>query len=103
MRSSLKCMSGIILCNQDFLTSHLMSSRSGCDGLMASAAEIVVIDEAHNLEDKVRNATTVRFSKGALCRKVKVAVNAVHPSERHYVEKSVDNAVKAVQAFFSMP
>ena len=100
MRSSLKCTSGVILCNQDFLTSHLMSSRFGNDGLMTSAAEIVVIDEAHNLEDKVRSATTVRFSKGSLCRKVKVAVNAVHPSERHYVEKSVDNAVKAVQAFF---
>lgn len=100
MRSSLKCTSGIILCNQDFLTSHLMSSRFSNDGLMTSAAEIVVIDEAHNLEEKVRSATTVRFSKVSLCRKVKVAVNAVHPSERHYVEKTVDNAVKAVQAFF---
>ena len=66
-----------------------MSSRFGNDGLMTSAAEIVVIDEAHNLEDKVRSATTVRFSKGALCRKVKVAVNAVHPSERHYIEKDI--------------
>ena len=100
MRSSLKCTSGVILCNQDFLTSHLMSSRFGNDGLMTSAAEIVVIDEAHNLEDKVRSATTVRFSKGSLCRKVKVAVNAVHPSERQNVEKSVGNAVEAVQAFF---
>ena len=58
VRASLKYTDGVVLCNQDFLTQHLMKLRRGQDGLINAAADLLVVDEAHNLDDKVRSATT---------------------------------------------
>ena len=73
MRNALLQTHGIILCNQDFLTSHLLNLRRGRDGLITCNAELVVIDEAHNLEEKVRSATTSRFSKSMIVTKIQEA------------------------------
>lgn len=102
MRNSLKCASGIILCNQDFLTSHLMATYSGMERLITNRVEIVVIDEAHNLEEKVRSATTNYYSKNELCGRINYALNAVSPGQRGHVEKSVKKATTAVQTFFKL-
>ena len=48
-----------VLCNQDFLTQHLMKLRRGQDGLINAAADLLVVDEAHNLDDKVRSALSL--------------------------------------------
>lgn len=101
MRLNLKVTNGIILCNQDFLTAHLMSSRFGGDGLITSLAEIVVVDEAHNLEEKVRSATTTHFSKRALHGKIQAAQKSVKSAQREYVEKDIENANKAIMLFFN--
>lgn len=100
MRLNLKVTNGIILCNQDFLTAHLMSSRFGGEGLITGMAEIVVVDEAHNLEDKVRSATTTRFSRNALNGKIRAAQKSVKATQQEYVEKEVSMALGAVRLFF---
>ena len=66
VRAALKLTDGVVLCNQDFLTQHVMKLRRGQDGLINAAADLLVVDEAHNLDDKVRSATTERFGQGRL-------------------------------------
>lgn len=100
MRRGLKVTNGIILCNQDFLTAHLMSSRFGGEGLITGMAEIVVVDEAHNLEDKVRSATTTHFSRNALNGKIRAAQKSVKATQREYVEEEVSMALETVRLFF---
>ena len=51
-RQALKFTDGVVLCNQDFLTPHLLTLRRGQDGLINAAADLLVVDEAHNLDDK---------------------------------------------------
>ena len=65
VRASLKYTDGVVLCNQDFLTQHLMKLRRGQDGLINAAADLLVVDEAHNLDDKVRSAQ--RSVSGKVC------------------------------------
>lgn len=102
MRNSLKYTNGIILCNQDFLASHLMMTHIGMEGLITNSVEIVVIDEAHNLEDKVRSATTSHFSKKELCGKINAALKTVPSNQRQHIEKSVSKAIDAVHNFFRL-
>ena len=47
----------MVLCNQDFLTQHLMHLRRGQDGLINAAADLLVVYEAHNLDDKAVSYT----------------------------------------------
>ena len=68
LRGSLLFASGIILCNQDLLTAHLKKLNAGQKPLINERATIMVIDEAHNLEDKVRSSYTTRYNKNALVR-----------------------------------
>ena len=48
----------MIVCNQDFLTAHLIRRKRRQEGLISSLVDVVVVDEAHNLENKVRSALT---------------------------------------------
>lgn len=63
LRDELKFTNGIILCNQDLLTAHLFKRSRDQGGLLSDLVQFVVVDEAHNLEDKVRSATTERFGE----------------------------------------
>ena len=101
IRSRLSYADGIILCNQDFLTSHLMKVRRGQDGLINRDADLIVVDEAHNLEDKVRSATTERVNQGFLLSLIRSAVNELKSSERSNVQRENQEAQKAIQSFFS--
>lgn len=100
IRSQLKHTDGIILCNQDFLTAHLLQIRRGQDGLINRKVDLIVVDEAHNLDDKVRNATTERVSQGTLHNIIKSAINEIKVSDRKGVYNKEDKAKKAIHAFF---
>lgn len=56
IRDKMKNTNGIIICNQDLLIAHQYKSVIGQRGLLSERLSIVVIDEAHNLEGKVRNS-----------------------------------------------
>ena len=73
MREDIRFTDGIVICNQDFLTAHLQKLFRGQDGLINKTVEVVVIDEAHNLEGKVRSATTERISQSGLLKMIKEA------------------------------
>lgn len=65
MRSKMNARSGdidFIIVNQDLLIRDLLKKREGTQGLISERPALVVIDEAHNLEAKVRDAGTLEFT-----------------------------------------
>ena len=100
IRSQLRYTDGIVLCNQDFLTAHLRQIRRGQDGLINRDADLIVVDEAHNLDDKVRSATTERINQGKILELIKSATNEVKPSDRQNVYAEANEAQRAIRTFF---
>lgn len=101
LRDELKYTNGVILCNQDLLTAHLFKLDRGQEGLMSESVQMVVIDEAHNLEDKVRSATTERHGQRQLINVINAATKSVHGEEREYILEEADDAIRAVRALFN--
>ncbi|WP_236570598.1 ATP-dependent DNA helicase [Paenibacillus sp. An7] len=57
-----------IIVNQDLLIRDLMKKKEGSKGLITERPALIVIDEAHNLEAKVRDARTLEFTYRRTCR-----------------------------------
>ncbi|OME11155.1 hypothetical protein BSK60_22375 [Paenibacillus odorifer] len=57
-----------IIVNQDLLIRDLIKKKEGTKGLITERPALIVIDEAHNLEAKVRDARTVEFTYRGTCR-----------------------------------
>ncbi|MFF2017417.1 ATP-dependent DNA helicase [Paenibacillus sp. NPDC058177] len=51
-----------IIVNQDLLIRDLIKKKEGTKGLITERPALIVIDEAHNLESKVRDAGTIEFT-----------------------------------------
>lgn len=62
LRDDMKNSKGFILCNQDLLAMNLKKRNSYANEMIASDFQYIVIDEAHNLESKVRNSYTKQFT-----------------------------------------
>ena len=101
VRAALKFTDGVVLCNQDFLTQHVMKLRRGQDGLINAAADLLVVDEAHNLDDKVRSATTERFGQGMLFGMIKSAFYELRSSDQSSVSREKREAESAIIAFYN--
>ena len=91
----------MVLCNQDFLTQHLMKLRRGQEGLINAAADLLVVDEAHNLDDKVRSATTERFGQGMLFGMIKSAFYELRSFDQSSVSGEKREAESAIIAFYN--
>ena len=63
LRSRLQYSNSTVICNQNMLVSHLIQCDSGQKGIFNPSANTIVIDEAHNLESKFRDAYTKRMSR----------------------------------------
>lgn len=101
IRSEIRYTGGIVICNQDFLTSHMMKLRRGLDGLINNEADLIIVDEAHNLDDKVRSATTETISQRRLISIIRSAVNDLRTADRPNVERERIEAEKAIYALFN--
>ena len=102
LRDNMKYTNGIILCNQDLLTAHLFRINRSQDGLMNEEVQMVVIDEAHNLEDRVRSATTERHGQRQLINAINASIKSVRGEDREYVLEEADSAIRAVRALFQI-
>lgn len=71
LRRRMQECNGIIICNQDLLTVHLQKVVSGKSGLINPDIDLIVIDEAHNLEDKVRSPLIQTYTE----KKMKFIIN----------------------------
>lgn len=59
----------IVICNQNMLVSHLVNSERG-RGIFAENCSVYIIDEAHNLESKFRDAFSVSYSRKDLINRL---------------------------------
>ena len=85
MRSRL-LTAGITICNQSLLTAHLINTDKGWPPLLNPKTGIVVVDEAHNLENNVRMSGTQKFSLGYILRMVTKANNALGSRTEGYLD-----------------
>lgn len=71
MRAKINAGTGemdFIIVNQDLLIRDLIKKKEGTKGLITEQPALIVIDEAHNLEAKVRDARTLEFTFRGTCR-----------------------------------
>lgn len=61
-RNSMINTNGIILCNHDLLTVDIQKKNKNQRPILSNDVKLIVIDEAHNLEDKVRNSLKQEWS-----------------------------------------
>lgn len=89
LRKDMFTTEGVILCNQDLLTVHLQKLRRGQRGLLNPEADLIVIDEAHNLEEKVRTSLIESFTKESIRNIMLEAKNGIKDSalREHIYEK----------------
>lgn len=73
MRSRLQYENCIVICNQNMLVAHLVQRDKGLPGIFDTSNNITVIDEAHNLESKFRDAYTRRMSQSKFRYELTVA------------------------------
>lgn len=70
LRNELQTTRGLILCNQDLLTINLRKRHSWNKEIITDRFEFVVIDEAHNLESRVRSSYTMEMSYNSLSKTI---------------------------------
>ncbi len=89
LRKDMLTTEGIILCNQDLLTVHLQKLRRGQRGLLNPDVDLIVIDEAHNLEEKVRASLIESFTKEKIRNIMMEGKNGINDSvlREHIYEK----------------
>lgn len=73
LRYELLNTNGIVLCNQDLLTINLRKRHNYSKEIITDQFQFIVIDEAHNLESKVRNSYTIETNYVLLQRTVEQA------------------------------
>ncbi|MDD3228246.1 MAG: ATP-dependent DNA helicase [Oscillospiraceae bacterium] len=100
LRDELQYTTGIVLCNQDLLTAHLYRIHNKQEGLINTDGGIIVVDEAHNLEDKVRSATTERFGQSYILNTMNAAENEVQGEERSLIQYKLRDCNHSVRALF---
>lgn len=66
LRSVIRDTEGIIVCNQDLLTADLDHRANYKNEIMNTSKGLIVVDEAHNLEGKVRAFLTKRTTRKAV-------------------------------------
>lgn len=66
----------VIVINQDMFIISLLKELRGRNGMLTSNRGLIIIDEAHNLEDKTRNALTERWTKTRMLK----AIEGVGPA-----------------------
>lgn len=62
LRKEMKVTNGFILCNQDLLAMNMIKRINCGNEIFNPGFEYIIIDEAHNLENKVRNSYTFQLT-----------------------------------------
>lgn len=99
LRKNMMETKGVILCNQDLLTVHYQKLKKGHKGLLSDDIDLIVIDEAHNLEEKVRNSLIESYSKNSIRNVLREAIKSIRnvnvknmlTVEYNYINKVINN------------
>ena len=66
LRYHLRRSGGIVICNQNLLAAHMINTENRTPGIFNTHRGLYIIDEAHNIESKIRDAYTVSYSRDDL-------------------------------------
>ena len=92
---------GIVICNQDLLNAHLRIAEQYGTYLLNPGVRVVVIDEAHNLEGKVRSANTGHISARSLISLARRAEDSAAQVKDGGVSAFLQELTDAIMAFFA--
>lgn len=101
LRSAMQQTEGVILCNQDLLTVHLKKMQEGQRPILNDRIGIMVVDEAHNLEEKVRNAYTIKYGKGQIDKRAKDLQRSIHITDLPFLAH-MDEFLHNVDALYNL-
>ena len=87
MRKKLRTESCFVICNQNMLVAHLINEERG-SGFFNENASTFVIDEAHNIEFKFRDAYTTSMSKGQITNDIREAMKKL--SDKSLGEETIE-------------
>lgn len=94
LRDRMKNTGGVVICNHDLLTAHLQKANTMRMPILPDDLSVIVVDEAHNLEEKVRSALTLSYS----CRQIRCIVDearkALPPGKTAALDKPVHTLSK---------
>jgi len=101
-RDNMQKTKGIILCNHDLLIADAVKKSNFDRPLLSDNTSYIVIDEAHNLEEKARNALTISYSKKDLHLLYKNAYSFLLKTQGVYDEnKKLKDAEKWLNKLFT--
>lgn len=95
MRKRILVKNQIIICNHNMLVTHLINIRRE-KGIFSDSVSTIVVDEAHNLESKFRDAFTATFNKNQIIRELLY----VRDSRIGDIKRLVSSVVDMIEALF---
>ena len=78
MRQRLRDESCFVICNQNMLIAHLINEDKGSAPIFNDNVRTFIIDEAHNLEPKFRDAFTKSLTKPQIVGEIKAAARKIN-------------------------
>jgi len=96
MRNRIRNTDEIVICNQNMLISHMIKEETG-EGIFNPDASTIVIDEAHNLESKFRDAYTTSYSEKEICNEVLKAT----ANRKNILSSLIVEIIQMVDTFFN--
>lgn len=95
MRKKLLAGSNIAICNHNMLIAHLQNQEIGRKGIFSCTADSIVIDEAHNLESRMRNAFT-RYYLYSDIERITNSVIKLVPKNRRATAERFSQSIQAI-------
>ena len=90
----------IVICNQNMLVSHLVNSERG-RGIFAENCSVYIIDEAHNLESKFRDAFSVSYSRKDLINRLNSYSKMVSLEKLKLANRLIGSMCETVQKLYT--
>ena len=95
MRERIRNNDEIVICNQNMLVSHFINEEFG-DGIFKPDFSTLVIDEAHNLENKFRDGFTFSFSQTQISNEILKAAE----NKKNILSSRIVELIQMVDSFF---
>jgi len=92
---------GIVICNQDLLNAHFRIAEKYNTYLLNPEVSVIVIDEAHNLEGKIRFANTGHISARSLISLARSAEESVAQAKDGGISTCMQELMDAVKDLFA--
>lgn len=89
----------IVICNQNMLVSHLVNSERG-RGIFAEDCSAYIIDEAHNLESKFRDAFSVSYSRKDLINRINGCLKKVSSEKSKLAKRLTGSLCETIQTLY---